>query len=363
MERYFQHKPVNQEQRMRGIRMSPAQIRGKTSSEFSRCEERRHLIDHEKSLTPGQKTDVAIKVNIDRALWNNDVLQAIESYDIEVHVKDRVVHLDGHIASTSSQRRIQNAIRVIPGLLGIQNNLIVDDKLTLEVAGSLGTLEHTYGCKFFTGASHGVVSLNGTVNDENVKLLAEKRVSAHPNVRAVINNVHVLGAERELQSQPFLQPIIGQAIYFLNGVSGVVTQVIINPNNRRVVAMILRGQFADRSQDFRPTNSARIESSECLVIVPVDLIRYMTRVSGFLHISSKETKRYTDFDLTHFSPPANDWKAPYPYCSDDVLFPVENQKRKVEYQILEQLPQSPLVIAWVEPPLSKELLAHDGRRG
>ena len=331
------------------------------SNEFTRCEERSHLMEYGKSLTPGQKTDAAIKGSIDRALWNDDVLRAIEASEIEVHVKDRVVHLDGHIASTTSQMRVQNAIRVIPGLLGIQNNLVIDDKLTHEVAASLGTLEHIYGCKFFTGASHGVVSLNGMVSDENVKLLAEKQVASHPNVRAVINNVHVLGAERELQDQPFLQPTIGQIIYFLDGGSGGVRQVIINPNNRRVVAMILWGQFADQPQGPRSTNSAQTGSPERLVVVPIGLVRYMTRVSGFLLITSKETQRYLNFDPTRFSSPAKDWKAPHPYCPDDVLFPVE--KPKVEYQILDQLPRSPLVVAWVEQPLSEELLANDSLGG
>jgi osmotically-inducible protein OsmY len=341
--------------------MSPAQIPGITSNEFSRCEERNHLMEHGKSLTPDQKTDAALKGTVDRRLWNDDVLRAIESYEIDVHVKDRVVHLDGHIASTTSQRRIQNALRAIPGLLGIQNNLIMDDKLTLEVAASLGTLEHIYGCKFFTGASHGVVSLNGLVSDEDVKLLAEKNVSAHPNVRAVINNVRVSGAEVELQGQPFLQPIVGQTIYFLDGPSGIVNQVIINPNNRRVVAMILRGQFANQPQELKSTNHGQARSPERFVVVPMDAVRYLTKASGFLHINTKESKRYMDFDPTHFSPPTNDWKAPYPYCPDDVLFPVE--KRKVEYQSLEKLPRSPLVVAWSEHPLSEELLANDSLGG
>ena len=337
--------------------MSPAQIPEKTSIEFSRCEERSYLIDHGKNLTPGQKTDAAIKGTIQRALWNDDVLRAIEASEIEVNVKDRVVRLDGHIASTTSQMRIQNAIRVIPGLLGIQNNLIMDDKLTLEVAGSLGILEHTYGCKFFTGASHGVVSLNGTVSNENVKLLAEKRVSDHPNVRAVINNVHVSGAEREMQDQPFLQPTIGQIIYFLDGVSGVVRQVIINPNNRRVVAMTLWGQFTDQRQNLKSSNNGETRSPERLVVVPMDVVRYMTQASGFLHINSHERKRYLDFDPADFSPPTNDWKAPHPYCPNEVLFPVE--KHELEYQMLEQLPRSPFAVRWEEYPFRDGLLAHD----
>jgi osmotically-inducible protein OsmY len=87
---------------------------------------------------------------------------------MDVRVKNGVVYLNGHITGTTSQSRIRKAIRAIPGILGIQNNLVLDDKLTNEVAASLGTLEHTYACKFFTGVSHGVVSLNGIVSDVNV---------------------------------------------------------------------------------------------------------------------------------------------------------------------------------------------------
>ena len=341
--------------------MLPAQIPRINPDEFSRCEERSQMTDHGKSLSPIQKTDAAIKESIDRAIWNDDVLRAIEYYEIDVHVKNGVVYLNGHIVSTTSQSRIENAIRAIPGILGIQNNLVLDDKLTLEVAASLGELEHTYGCKFFTGASHGVISLNGIVSDENVKLLAEKCVASNPNVRGVINNVRVSGAELELPDQPFLQPTIGEIIYFLDGISGVVKQVIINPNNRRVVAMTVWGQFADQRQELKSLNNGEARSPERLVVLPMDVVRYMTRVSGFLHINSNERKRYMDFDPARFSTPNMDWKAPYPYCPDDVLFPVE--KREVEYQILEQLPRPPFVVAWKEQLLREQLLANDSLGG
>lgn len=341
--------------------MFPAQIPGITSDEYSRCEERTHLKDHGKHLSPGQKTDAAIKESIDQAFWKDDVLRAIELSEIDAYVKDGVAYLNGHIVSTTSQGRIKNAMRAIPGLLGTQNNLVLDDKLTFEVAASLAKLEHAYGCKFFTGASHGVISLSGIVSHETVKLLAEKRAASNPNVRAVINNVRVTGAELELQGLPFLQPTIGETIYFRDGVSGVVKQVIINPSNRRVVAMTVWAQFADQRQDLKSSKNSEARPPEGLVVISMDVVRYMTSVSGFLNINSDERKQYMEFDPTRFSTPKNDWKAPYPYCPDDVLFPVE--KREVEYQILEQLPRSPFIVAWVEQPLSEELLANDSLGG
>ena len=342
--------------------MFPVPIPVINLDDFSRCEDRRQAAEPRKSLSPIQKTDAALKESIYHAFWKDDVLRAIEYDEIDVHVKNGVVCLSGHIVSASSQNRIKNAIRAIPGILRIQNNLVLDDKLTREVAASLGALEHTHDCKFFTGASHGVVSLNGNVSDENVKLLAEKCAASNPNVRGVINNVRVSGAELELQDQPFLQPTIGEIIYFLDGVSGVVKQVIINPNNRRVVAMTVCGQFADQQQELKSLKNSEARPPERLVVLSMDLVRYMTKVSGFLHINSDERKRYMDFNSASFGAPNADWVPPYPYCPDDVLFPVE-QKREVEYQILEPLPRSPFVVALQEQALWEQLLADDSLGG
>jgi osmotically-inducible protein OsmY len=342
--------------------MLATQIPRINPAEFSWCEESSQITDHGKSLSPGQKTDAAIKASIDRAIWNDDILRAIEYYEIDVHVKNGIVYLHGHIVSTTSKSRIENAIRSIPGILGIQNNLVLDDKLTLDVAASLGNLEHTYDCKFFTGASHGVISLNGNVSDENVKLLAEKRAASNPNVRAVINNVRVSGTQQELQEQPFLQPTIGEIIYFLDGACGVVKQVIINPNNRRVIAMSLEGNFTDQHHQTNvPTDGKPHPLKKHLVVVPINEVRYLTRASGFLYINSNQRNRYMEFNPIRFFTPKMGWKAPHPYCPQDVLFPIE--QLEMEYQILEQLPRPPFVVALQEEVLWEQLLANDSLGG
>jgi len=301
--------------------MFPVQNPKINPDEFSRCEERMQMADHEKNLAPIQKTDATIKDRIDTALWKDDALRATECDEIDVHVKNGVVHLSGHIVSNASQSRMENAIRSIPGIEGIKNNLVLDDKLTLEVATSLSELEHAYNCKFFTGTSHGVVSLGGVVSNEKVKLLAEQCAANNPNVRGVISNIRTSRTELRLQSQPFLQPIIGEHIYFLDGISGVVKQVIINPNNRRVIAMVIQGRFTDPQKEKNSLTSPL----ERLVTVPVSVIRYLTKVSGFLFILSSETKKYKDFDPDHFFVPNINWVPPYPYCPTDILFPIKYQ--------------------------------------
>ncbi len=342
--------------------MFPAQIAKINPVEFSRCEELEQKTDHGKSLSPDQKTDAAIKESVTHALRKDDVLRAIEYNEIEVYVRNGVIYLNGHIVNATSENRIETAIRTVDGIQGFQNNLVPDDRLTLEVAGSLGELEHTYGCKFFTGASHGVISLNGIVGDEKVKSLAEKCAAANPKVRGVINNVHITGTPQVLKDQPFLQPTIGEIIYFLDGVSGVVKQVIINPNNRRVTAMTVRGQFADPRQALKSLKNSDARSSDRIVVLSMDVVRYITEDSGFLSINSNEQSRYMDFDSGSFRSPNVGWVPPYPYCPDDVLFPKE-PRRELEYQILKQLPRSPFVVTWDEQPLKEELLANDSLGG
>jgi osmotically-inducible protein OsmY len=294
--------------------------------EFSRCEERMQMIDHGKSLSPIQKTDAAIKESVNNALWKDDVLRALEYYEIDVHVKNGVVYLNGHIVSTASQSRIKNAIRYIPGILEIKNNLVLDDKLTSEVAGALGKLEHTFNCKFFTGVSHGVVVLNGEVSSIDERMSAEQCAASHPKVRCVLNYIRIPGVDLGIPDHRFLQPSIGKKIYFRDGVSGTVRQVIINPDNRRVVAVTIQGSFDESRRNLTFSNFSDGQSVKQLLVIPKSVIEHVTKNSGFLTIQSTHSTMCQEFDASMFSAPNEDWLPPYPYCPDEVLFPVEYQQ-------------------------------------
>jgi osmotically-inducible protein OsmY len=322
--------------------MFPIQIHGMVPDEVSRCEERGQVMTHGKELSPVERTDSALQESISQAFWKDAVLRAVEYQEIDVRVKDAVVYLNGHIVSSTSQNRVKKSLSAIPGIVEIKNNLVLDDQLTVEIASALGPLEHTYDCKFFTGTSHGVVSLNGVVSSDKVRLLAEKVIASHPHVRGVINNVRTSGSKLKLQAQPFLQPTIGEVIYFLDGISGVVKQVIINPNNRRVIAMTIQGKFTDPRYAISPSaygSYGKAHLPEQLVTVSIKAVRYLTRVSGFLYIQSSERTRYLDFDPGIFVAPAHDWQPPYPYCPEDVLFPIEYHNAGIQIEDdPEQLP-------------------------
>jgi osmotically-inducible protein OsmY len=318
------------------------------TKQASRCDERALVEDYGNSLSPVEKQDAGLKTDIADALWKDDVLRALDFHEIDIRVKSGVVILNGHITSSRSQNRVGNILRTIPGIVEIKNNLVSDDKLALDVATALGSLEHTYGCKFFTGASHGVVSINGFVKNKDIRLLAEKCASDTPNARGVINNIQVDGGGLEVQKLPFMQPAIGENIYFLDWASGVVKQVIMNPNNRRVIAMIISGKLTS-------------QKTEKSIIIPMSTVRHLTKVSGFLYITSDQRNQYMDFSPGHFIAPPQSWASPYPYCPDDILFPVEykNNNTQIEYRF-EQYSFSGLS---KHTPLGAQLLANDSLGG
>lgn len=341
--------------------MYKEQVPSTNLEENSRCEERSLIIDRGKSLSPIQKTDAAIKEKIYNALWKDDVLRALDYYGIDVFVKNGTVFLNGHIVSATNQNRIINAIQSIPDILEIKNNLVLDDELTRDVAGSLGKLEHTFNCKFFTGVSHGAVVLNGEVSSMDLRLMAERCAASHPKVRGVINSIRVTGVELGIQDYRLVQPPIGKEICFLDGISGIVRQVVINPDNRRVIAMTIQGRFSESRRNLTLSNISAYQSIEQLLVIPASVIGYVTKNSGFLTIQSTDSTKYQEFDASLFTVPNVDWVPPYPYCPDDVLFPIAyQQKDKIIENVSNQV--SPVPKTEMQK-MSEELLYNDSLGG
>ena len=284
---------------------------------LGRCAERTPVAAYGKDLTPLEKNDSYLQTDILDAFWKDDILRALDYYQIDVQVRNGVVSLNGHITSSRSQNCITHALRKVSGIVEIKNRLVSDDKLLLDVAASLGILEHVYNCKFFTGATHGVISLNGTVKNQAVKLLAEKYASDNQSTRGIVNNIQVSGAKPASPGLPFFQPVIGEIVYFRDWASGIVKQVVINPANRRVIAMVVQGKFTAQQTE---TN---LSVGGGLIVIPMNTVRFLTGTSVFLHVGSNEKSKYTGFNHQYFVDPLNGWVPPYPYCPNDVLFPLE----------------------------------------
>jgi osmotically-inducible protein OsmY len=292
--------------------------------EFSRCDEQPWLtVEEQKEQAKGERADDSIAEKVDRALRKNGILRNTDYGQIDVAVKDGFVYLSGHVISAGNKRIAEDAVSTIPGVLGIQNNLVADDQLILKVAGALGKIEHEHGVKFFTGSQNGVVGLHGDVRSANVRSLAEKCAASIPGVRGVINKMSYLEDDKKKEDQRFLQPAIGEQMYFRDGIPGIIQKVIINPNNLRVVAMVVRGRYSNPKEEPIFLTYGEDQAPQRSVSIPMDAVRYLTKSSGFLHIDSAEAARSGDFDPSGFTEPGEDWTPPYPYCPDDVLFPLE----------------------------------------
>jgi osmotically-inducible protein OsmY len=304
--------------------MLTAQTTGARPAEYSRCGDRSRLsLKEQDEDHKADRADASIAEKVERALWNNGVLRYTDYREIDVLVKDGVVFLSGHVISTTNQQRAEEAARTVPGVLGVESYLVPDDKILLEVAGALGKIEHDAGVKFFTGARNGVVVLTGEVGNATVRSLAEMLAANVPGVRTVINSIQAPGVDLAAEDQRFLQPSIGELIYFQNGAAGKVQKVVINPNNRGVVAMVVLGRFSNSNGASNFLTYGEDQAPERLITIPVSAIRYLTRSSGFLHVESMEVTKYSDFDPSCFTAPGEGWTPPYPYCPDDVLFPAE----------------------------------------
>jgi sporulation protein YlmC with PRC-barrel domain len=281
----------------------------------TRRQDRPWLSVEEKNYTsPKLKSDLSIAAAVDRAIWKDNVLRATDYREIVVQVKNGIVSLTGHVIGAMNRWRVEQALSHVQGILGIKMLLVQDDQLTQEVAASLAWIEQRYREKFFTGVQNGVVVLSGSVRSLQVRDLAEHVAASNPNVRGIFNCIHAPGIDLSSEDPRFFQPVIGEQIIFSDGPSGKVGQVILNPNTRRVVGMILSGRFRSRlGEDGNGQPPSR------RVVIPVKVIRYLTHTSGVLSISSTETTQIEDFDPMRYFVPISGWVPPFPYRSEDVL--------------------------------------------
>jgi osmotically-inducible protein OsmY len=279
---------------------------------------------------PDYKTDAQIEHDVKRALWNDDILRVTDDQEVNVQVKNGIVSLSGHIRSMVNQRRIENAVRTVKGILGVRIHLIEDEKLLFKVAEALIQIERIRGCQIFTKVENGVVGLSGHVVNADARSFTEKCAANVPWVRGVINQLSAPGIDQNSEDHRFLQPSIGTTIYFRDGLFGIVRQVIINLNNRRVTGMILEGRFPDKQVASSSLTDYGNSIPERLRVIPVSAIRYLTHDSGFLLIDSTEFTKYQDFDPAYFVAPAASWLPPYPYCKGDVRLLAEGRRSQTQ---------------------------------
>jgi osmotically-inducible protein OsmY/sporulation protein YlmC with PRC-barrel domain len=274
---------------------------------------------------PDYGPDFALAAEVDNALWADNILRETDYNEIDVTVENGIVILRGHVITSMNLSRAEDAVRLVKGVLGIENHLVVDDNLVIDVAQALGRDKRTQLERVFIGAQNGVITLNGQVGSAAIREAAEEVAASVPTVRGVANYLQAPNIVVDPQAEQVLEPPIGGEVYATDMLLGHVERVIINPHNRRVTAFAVHGYFPDLRYASEPGLPDENTQPERRTVMPIRSVRYETDSSVQLDVSSVEAARNPDFDPVDFVSPPEDWQPPYPYHWDDVLFEQESE--------------------------------------
>lgn len=281
-----------------------------------------HLAVEKRDLDhlPEYYSDDVLGAAVDNALWSDTILRNTDYKQIGINVEDGVVWLRGHVATRSNKRNAEEAARSIPGVLNVENNLVVDEDLLIDVSQALGNDERTRSARIAVGARNGFITLNGQVDSAAIRDAAEAIAASLPQVRGVTNYLHAPNVVIDYKDIPTWQPFIGHEISAADMQLGRVKKVIIDPRSRRVTAFVASGYFPDpEDQDgYRlPTDESQKERG---VVIPITAVRRVTDGCVLLGISGAEAAMYQTFKTADFISPLADWQPPYPYRWEQVLF-------------------------------------------
>jgi len=269
----------------------------------------------------GYRPDSALAAEVDRALWNDDVLRQSDYHEINVAVSNGVVILNGYVMTGSIKARAEQAARKVPNVLGVENHLIPDEQVVIAVAQALARDARTREQRVYVSARNGFISLNGKVSSAAVRAAVEECAASVPVVRGVLNHVRAPGVARDDAEQRALQPHIGTEIYASDSRLGQVERAIISPHNRRVTAIVAHGQFpklAHSDPSVLPVEMLHA-AREWHRVIPISAVSDVNASGVLLRISSVEAARLADFDPARFVTPGANWQLPYPYHFADVM--------------------------------------------
>ncbi|HEY6072164.1 MAG TPA: BON domain-containing protein [Anaerolineales bacterium] len=254
------------------------------------------------------RTDDCILADIWDALWKIDSVRSLDMSSISINVKDGEVYLTGHLARENNLPLIDSLAHSVAGVVAVHNHLVTDRGLIIQVARALAGDRRS--CPFIlpVGASHGWINLGGEVPTREIQCVVEKVAGGVSGVRGVITLPNVTGESSSILRRA-VQPRIGAVVYGENGKVGVVTQVVIQPDNRLVTHVVVR------FSEIRDVNLVVRET-----VVPVKAIDLVKNESISLVRNGPSLGTYPAFDPDENPLAPFTWKAPYPYTAGEVLW-------------------------------------------
>jgi osmotically-inducible protein OsmY len=252
------------------------------------------------------RTDDGILVDIWDALWKEDAIRSLDLGSLSIEVKDGEAYLNGHLAQETDLLRIERIAQSVAGIVAVHNYLVTDRELIIQVAQALARDERTRPYTLPVNTSHGWIYLGGEVPTRDLQHVAEKVAGGVSRVRGVVGLPRVTG-ESPTPLKPAVQPRIGAVVYGRNREEGVITQVVIQPEDRLVTHIVVR------SKELTDGNLVARET-----VIPLEASDLVKNESIILQRNGSSLNTYPALDAEEYPLAGSAWQAPYPYTAGEV---------------------------------------------
>jgi osmotically-inducible protein OsmY len=252
------------------------------------------------------RTNDGILADIWNALWREDTIRSLDLGSLSINVKDGEVYLTGHLAQENNLLLIESIARSIAGVVAVHSHLVLDRDLIIRVAQALAGDERTRPYILPVDAFHGWIHVGGEVPTCELQQVVEKIAAGVSGVRGVTILPRIAGENPTIPRRP-AQPRIGAVVYGKDGEVGIVTQVVIQPDNRLVTHIVVR------SKELADGNLVAGET-----VIPLDASDLVKNESIILQRNGSSLKAFPAFDPDEFPMAPFIWQAPYPYTAGEV---------------------------------------------
>jgi osmotically-inducible protein OsmY len=258
------------------------------------------------------RTNDGILADIWDALWKVDTFRALDLGSLSIDVKDGEVYLDGHLAQENNQSLIESIVRSVVGVVAVHNHLTLDRDLIIRAAQALTRDERTRPYILPVDAFHGWMHIGGEVPTCELQHVVEEIVGGVSGVRGVIILPRIAGDSPTITHCP-VQPRIGAVVYGKDGEIGIVTQVVIQPEDLLVTHIVVRSKEL--------TDGKLIARERVIPLENSDLVK---NESIILQQRGPSLKAFPALDPDEFPLAPFTWQAPYPYTAGEVRWSLQH---------------------------------------
>lgn len=252
------------------------------------------------------RTNDGILADIWNALWREDTIRSLDLGSLSIEVKDGEVYLYGYLAQENNLPLIESNVRSVAGVMAVHSHLVLDRDLIIRVAQAFARNERTRPYILPVDAFHGWIHIGGEVPTCELQQVVEKIAAGVSGVRGVTILPRIAGENPTIPPRP-AQPRIGAVVYGKDGEVGIITQVVIQPDNRLVTHIVVR------SKELTDGNLVARET-----VIPLDAGDLVKNESIILQRNGSSLKAFLAFDPDEFPLAPFTWQAPYPYTAGEV---------------------------------------------